>query len=138
MKILKFIKLSVLVFLLCIGLSDQLLAQQDTWKAPTEADNLENPFKADQSVLKEGKKLYVQMCAMCHGDTGKGDGIAGTAFDPRPANFNTVMVQDQSDGAIFWKMTKGRTPMLAYEAFLSEKQRWVLVNYIRELSKNNK
>lgn len=36
---------------------------------------------------KNGKILYDQICAVCHGPTGKGDGVAGKALDPKPANF---------------------------------------------------
>jgi len=29
------------------------------------------------------------MCTICHGDKGKGDGVAGAALNPRPGNFTT-------------------------------------------------
>ena len=32
----------------------------------------------------EGKKLYEQYCATCHGQSGKGDGPAAAALDPKP------------------------------------------------------
>lgn len=38
-------------------------------------------------VAKNGKVLYDQICASCHGASGKGDGVAGQAMDPKPANF---------------------------------------------------
>jgi high-affinity iron transporter len=34
-----------------------------------------------------GKVVFQQNCAMCHGNTGKGDGPAAPGFNPRPANF---------------------------------------------------
>ena len=36
----------------------------------------------------EGKKTYDQLCGICHGLTGAGDGSAGSAIDPPPRNFN--------------------------------------------------
>jgi mono/diheme cytochrome c family protein len=36
----------------------------------------------------EGKKTYDQLCGVCHGVTGAGDGPAGSAIDPPPRNFN--------------------------------------------------
>lgn len=36
--------------------------------------------------LAKGKKLFELNCAACHGDSGKGDGIASESLDPRPRN----------------------------------------------------
>ncbi|HDO27981.1 MAG TPA: c-type cytochrome [Bacteroidetes bacterium] len=105
------------------------------WKAPKEADQVTNPLKGNDDAVKAGKKLYRQQCAICHGDTGKGDGVAGMTLNPRPASFLSERVQNESDGAIFWKMTNGNPPMAAYKDIFTEEQRWQLVNYIRSLSK---
>lgn len=35
----------------------------------------------------DGAAYYAQKCAVCHGDTGAGDGPGGAALDPKPANF---------------------------------------------------
>ena len=40
----------------------------------------------------------------------------------------------QTDGAIFWKLTEGKTPMPAWGETLSEEQRWSVVNYVRTLA----
>jgi len=125
--------LIALVFLVNIS---TLIAQNRNWSAPPEADKIVNPLKGNTDATKKGKKLYVQMCAVCHGDLGKGDGIAGTALDPPPGNFTSQKVQTQTDGSLFWKMTNGNPPMIAYKEFLTEEQRWQLVNYIREFGKN--
>ena len=85
--------------------------------------------------LLKGKKLYNQMCAVCHGAKGKGDGVAGAALNPKPTNFTSASVQAQTDGAIFWKITEGRSPMASYKTILKEEQRWQLVNYLRTFKK---
>ncbi|MCZ7582047.1 MAG: c-type cytochrome [Deltaproteobacteria bacterium] len=36
----------------------------------------------------KGKAVYLQYCAACHGESGKGDGPAGAALNPKPRNFN--------------------------------------------------
>ena len=105
------------------------------WKAPPDADKLSNPLKGNTAATASGKKLYTQFCVVCHGDKGKGDGIAGISLNPRPANHSSLKVQSQTDGAIFWKITTGRPPMASYTKSLTETQRWQLVNYIRELAK---
>lgn len=106
-------------------------AQSGKWVAPAWADTLENPFSGDQKATEAGKKIYAQLCAICHGAKGKGDGIAGMSLKPRPANLTSEDVQKQSDGAIFWKITTGKPPMASYKASLTDEQRWQLVNYIR-------
>lgn len=104
---------------------------QSAWVAPESADTISNPLKNDQTAIKEGKKLFTSMCVICHGNKGKGDGVAGAALSPRPANFSLKSIQDQTDGALFWKLTNGKAPMASYKELLTETQRWQLVNYLR-------
>jgi mono/diheme cytochrome c family protein len=35
----------------------------------------------------EAKDLYRARCMLCHGESGRGDGPGGMAFDPRPRDF---------------------------------------------------
>ena len=106
---------------------------QDLWKAPPEANKLVNPVKGSGDAVKAGKKMFSTLCAVCHGASGKGDGIAGAALNPKPTNLTTATFHTQSDGAIFWKITEGRAPMASYKATLSEEERWQLVSYLRTL-----
>ena len=105
------------------------------WVSPASADQIKNPIQGDAEATKAGKKLYKTYCSTCHGETGKGDGAAAVALNPKPAKFTDEAIQTQTDGAIYWKMTEGRAPMASYKTGLKEEQRWQLVNYIRELGK---
>ena len=107
--------------------------QPGIWKAPAYADKISNPLKGNSQAILAGKKIFAQNCAPCHGYKGKGDGIAGVMLKPRPANLISGRVQGQTDGAIFWKITTGRTPMASYKNVFNEVQRWDLVDYIRSL-----
>jgi len=122
-----------LTLLLLISATFAVNAQ--TWVAPKSADAIENPLKDNKDAIKKGKKLYTSMCVICHGFKGKGDGVAGAALNPKPANFTSKTIQAQTDGALFWKLTNGNTPMAAYKDLLSEEQRWQLVNYLRTFKK---
>ena len=53
-----------------------------------------------------GKASYDMLCATCHGATGGGDGVAGAALTPKPANFTD---------AAFWegKTDEGLTKIIA-------------------------
>lgn len=111
---------------------------QSKWVAPSTAKTIKNPLKCSPDDLKEAKKIFTQMCVICHGAKGKGDGVAAAALNPKPANFNSKTVQDQMDGELFWKITNGNAPtaaMAAYKDILTETQRWQLVAYIRTFKK---
>lgn len=104
------------------------------WKAPAEAARLKNPLQDTVVAMQEGKALYNVYCWSCHGANGFGDGAAGHALGQKPANFHDPRVQEQKDGALFWKMSTGKGNMPAFKNVLSEEQRWQLVAYIRRLS----
>jgi len=109
--------------------------QQPPWVAPKTADNVKNPLSGDNSKMAETKTLYVNNCGPCHGDKGRGDGPAAPGLNPKPADHTSAAVQSETDGAIFWKLSEGRSPMPGYKKIFSEEQRWELVNYIRTLAK---
>jgi len=110
---------------------------QEAWTAPAYTDSLVNPFKSDKKIIAEAKKIYESACWTCHGLTGRGDGPAATGLTPKPADHSSAKVQHQADGALFWKLSKGRGVMPPFETTLSKQQRWKLVCYIRELAKQN-
>lgn len=115
------------------GLNMPLVSQGPVWVAPPSADKVVNPLKSDAAATARGKVIFQQMCSICHGNKGKGDGMAGIALRPRPSNLTSATVQAQTDGALHWKLTTGKAPMAAYGATLKDEQRWELVNYIRTL-----
>jgi len=107
--------------------------QKDIWKAPEEAKKLKNPTTSMVESVKIGKRIYRSRCAVCHGKTGLGDGPGGKALVPQPESLKTPLVQNQTDGELFWKISNGRNDMIKWEPILSEQQRWDLVNYIRTI-----
>src|SRR6476646_10368687 len=82
------------------------------WKAPIEANTLKNPYSNNENGAEKGHALFNLYCRSCHGETGWGDGPAAQqGAGPKPANFHDDYVQDQSDGALFWKLKTGRGNM---------------------------
>ena len=119
--------------------SSRCFAQQRVpWVSPKIAQEVKNPLAGDKSVLADGKALYIANCAPCHGEKGRGDGPAAQALTPKPADHSSAVVQSESDGSLFWKLSEGRKPMPTYKTVFTEKQRWELVNYIRTLAKTPK
>ena len=107
---------------------------EDVWLAPPTAAQQENPVPAAEASLAQGKKLYNLACAACHGSSGKGDGPAAAALTPKPKDLASQKIGEQSDGALFWKISEGKTPMPPFGTALSAEQRWSLVNYLRTLA----
>jgi mono/diheme cytochrome c family protein len=105
-------------------------AAHNHWMAPATAANRPNPVSADQASIERGKKLYEANCASCHGAGGRGDGPAGKALRPRPADL-VQMGPGHSDGDFAWKIAEGRGPMPPWKAVLDETQIWDVVNYIK-------
>jgi len=45
-----------------------------------------------------GKAIFVQNCASCHGETGKGDGPVGQALNPKPRDLSKGNFKFDTDG----------------------------------------
>jgi cytochrome c oxidase cbb3-type subunit III len=87
--------------------------------------------KKDLVAIEAGEKLYMQMCASCHGNTGLGEGAKqGTALNNQQF-LNTVSNQD-----LYHYVKYGRegTIMPDYE-FLSDEQLNQLVAFMRDWQK---
>ncbi|MCO5948460.1 c-type cytochrome [Mucilaginibacter flavidus] len=119
-------------------MSNKTVAQRIPWNAPQVAKDVKNPLSGEKTALIEGKSLYMANCAPCHGDKGTGNGPAAQALTPKPADHSSAVVQSETDGSLFWKLSEGRNPMPSYKKILTDKQRWELVDYIRTLAKAGK
>jgi mono/diheme cytochrome c family protein len=115
-------------------------AQSVSWTVPRAAVNVQNPLAKDAASIKNGSTLYKAYCSPCHGDKGKGDGAASASLNPKPADHTSEMVQAESDGTLYYKISEGHahTAMPPFKAVLSADQRWALINFMRTLSKKNK
>lgn len=101
-------------------------------------------FMTNPSSIKAGEKLYNQHCATCHGDTGRGDGLAGHTQPLNPANLADPrgVVRKPLD-YWFWRVSEGGTAepfhsqgsvMPAWKHHLSELERWQVIAYARRLA----
>ena len=115
-------------------------AQPNSWTVPKAAVNVQNPLPKDAASIKNGSTLYKAYCSPCHGDKGKGDGAASASLNPKPADHTSGMVQAESDGTLYYKISEGHahTAMPPFKSVLSADQRWALINFMRTLSTKNK
>jgi mono/diheme cytochrome c family protein len=107
---------------------------QEKWDAPARAARKKNPIPAAEASIAAGKVVYVKNCLACHGPLGKGDGPKSVDLNPKPHDLTAPAVTEQSDGALFWKITEGKKPMPTFEKLLSEQERWQVINYVRTLA----
>ena len=103
------------------------------WMSPGKESTRVNPIKRDNNSITRGITLYKKNCASCHGAKARGNGLAGKALNPKPADLRK-MSGTHPDGDFAWKISSGRGAMPAWKSILSEKQIWDLVNYIQSLS----
>jgi mono/diheme cytochrome c family protein len=80
---------------LTIVLAVLALAVSATW-ALAETEIKQAPISWEQASLGDGEALYVELCAVCHGVTGKGDGPAAPAL-AKPLSDLTRLAAD-NDG----------------------------------------
>jgi mono/diheme cytochrome c family protein len=121
-----------------VVMKDGKIVQQ--WQAPADAADLVNPVKSKPDAAKTGREFYMQVCAACHGKSGQGNGI-NSSFPKRdgkslpPTNLTSKVVQANTDGELFWKITNGKSPMPAHRIRLDDEQRWHIVSFLRTLKK---
>lgn len=108
-------------------------AHRQRWNEPAGSETVKNPLTDIASAADSGKITYKKICSVCHGNSGKGDGIAAAGLATRPADHTSAFVQAETDGELFWELSNGHAPMPPYKTILSEKQRWQLICFIRTL-----
>ena len=87
--------------------------------------------------LETGKATYLARCALCHGDTGKGDGPAGQALDPQPRDHTDATYMDTlTDADIIQVVSDGKGAMPPHKDLLSEVELESVVMYVRSLSQS--
>lgn len=103
------------------------------WVAPPEAAGKANPLAGKTLLAIGGRRLYRKNCVECHGEDGSG------VVKKHAADLQLPVVQNQTDGTLFWKITNGN-PDRGMPPFskLPELERWQLVLYLRTLAKAEK
>ncbi|WP_347838830.1 cytochrome c [uncultured Draconibacterium sp.] len=115
-----------------IFLAQHVMAQE--WLVPEDQKNLINPSEYNLENVKKGKDLYLLNCKSCHGDAGKNNGLP---LVPPPPDVTSDIMQANTPGELYYKITKGRGGMPQFETTISEDDRWRLVNYIMNYNPAN-
>ena len=88
------------------------------------------------------RETFIELCSICHGSGGKGDGPSAAGLSPRPADFtNCATMRTQSDATLFTIIKRGgqgagrSTVMPAWGEALSDGQIRDLVAVVRGFCK---
>jgi mono/diheme cytochrome c family protein len=101
---------------------------------------MQNPLPQTQATIDAGSAIYHQKgtCFVCHGDTGKGDGVAGAALNPPPADLTDAQFHaSRTDAELFSAVKNGisGTGMISYNpAMINDTETWQVITYIRSLN----
>lgn len=95
---------------------------------------------AHAADVEQGKKLYGQFCASCHGQSGKGDGPAAAALNPKPRDHTNKEYMSQMSDEEMLNVIKnggasvGKSPLMPpWGASIKDEQVKDIIAYIRTL-----
>lgn len=105
---------------------------------PAAYAKMANPLAASKKNIAAGKALYGQVCVVCHGAAGRGDGPVGKGMNPPPADLARMMHMPMaSDGYLYWSIAEGGaqfgTSMPAMKGNWKPDQIWQVILYLRTL-----
>jgi cytochrome c oxidase cbb3-type subunit 3 len=95
---------------------------------------------AHAADVEQGKNLYGHFCASCHGQSGKGDGPAAAALNPKPRDHTDKETMSKLSDDELLKVIKnggasvGKSPLMpAWGASLKDEQIKDVIAYVRTL-----
>ena len=122
-----------------IQVGDSTIPSSTTTAEPESAASA-GPVAADgRFSVAAGQAFYVQLCIVCHGESGQGDGSTASVLDPKPANFTDRELRDSRTPADRFDIISNGvadTGMPAWGSALDEDERWAVLYYTWSLANN--
>jgi mono/diheme cytochrome c family protein len=105
---------------------------------PIQAENLRNPIEPNEKVISEGRQIFGQGCAFCHGVFGRGDSRVGQSMYPPAMDLTSPHASSWTDAELFWIIQNGIqfTGMPAWKEQIGEEDTWKLIHFVRSLAKS--
>lgn len=101
------------------------------WMAPKNAAEIKTPLTHNSQTVSKGKELFLDNCASCHGDNGKGLSTEETGLKKHTPDLGKRL-KSHSDGDFFWKIQNGRGEMPSFKDELTDKEIWEIIHFIRD------
>jgi mono/diheme cytochrome c family protein len=106
-------------------------ASAQKWEVPADKNGRVSPVLFTAETAKKGEVVFQRNCQSCHGNPTKANFAALT---PPPGDPATDKFQKQTDGALFYKITTGRSPMPQFKDVITEEERWAVIAYFRSFN----
>jgi len=107
------------------------------WLKGELGDDYDKPIAAaTDAQIAQGKTIFDRTCFTCHGTTGKGDGMAAAALNPKPADFTDPEHSSYySDRGRLYIIKNGikNSPMVGWGSSLNEKEILAVYAYVKSL-----
>lgn len=105
------------------------LSEAERWDVLAYVYSLSEP----SSMVEQGKTLYGNLCATCHGPNGDGKGTQTTG---NPATFTDAAFMSQTTGVgMYQAIAEGVSPdMAGFKSQMTDKEIWAVTAYLRTLS----
>ena len=91
------------------------------------------PLPVTAELMQRGKERYQIFCAVCHGASGGGNGVAGQYGLVAIASLHQDRLRTMADGELYNTIVHGKNTMLGYGDRIPLNDRWAIVAYIRAL-----
>ena len=98
--------------------------------------NLRSPLTTTKAHIEEGKAIYTQMCTQCHGEKGYGDGALSKNGHIMGIPSYKDKLKDLPEGKMYHTLTYGKGLMGSHASQLSQKDRWLVIEYIKVLQQD--
>jgi mono/diheme cytochrome c family protein len=97
------------------------------------------PETVTRAMLERGRERFDIYCAVCHGASGKGDGMIVRRGFPAPPSLHLDRLRTAPAGHFYDVITSGFGVMYPYAARVAPADRWAIAAYIRalQLSQNS-
>lgn len=115
-------------FIFVVALATPLYLSAQEWEVPPDKASETSPVVFDEAFRNNGAELYKKHCRSCHGDPSQNN---PAALNPSPGDPASEIFKQETDGALFFKITNGRGLMPRFAQVLNEEERWQVVAYIR-------
>lgn len=122
-----------LIIAAILFLTGQSIFAQD-WLVPADQAGVKNPSEYNLANVKKGKDIYMVSCKSCHGMPGKNNALP---LVPAPPDIASAIMHENTEGALYYKITNGKGGMPQFASTISDDDRWRLVNYIMNFDPKN-
>jgi mono/diheme cytochrome c family protein len=94
------------------------------------------PVDVNAELMRRGRERFNITCAMCHGATAAGNGIAKQHGLATVVTLQDDRIRGMADGEIFNTITNGKNTMMAYGSIVTVRDRWAVIAYLRALQRS--